>query len=244
MDQKIKNIIIGSLAVLVLGLSCYFIYNKFGSKKENNGNISENEKDIKVTLLEIIKEYGLDALHYEEDDIEFNETPKNSQLYLAALYYSNFNKNNDYVMTREELDDYFDKVYGYKPNSYPNVKCQVEKEDLYIYKDNKYVFNEEHPGHGYYGNGFLDSYIVDYVNNKNEYTISVLFLYGNEMEGYSVNEDELFKNEDDYKYASSEESLINYFKNNIDNYINGIKYRYTFEKVNGKYILKSFKEVK
>ena len=35
-------------------------------------------------------------------------------------------------MTREELDDYFDKVYGYKPNSYPNVKCQVEKEDLYI----------------------------------------------------------------------------------------------------------------
>ncbi len=90
----------------------------------------------------------------------------------------------------------------------------------------------------------MDSYITDYLNSKNEYTISILFLHGNEMEGYSVNEEDLFKNENDYENASSETSLIKFFQDNIDNYVNGVRYRYTFEKVNGKYILKSFKKVK
>ena len=244
MDSKIKNIVIGCIAILVLGLSCYFIYNKFSDKKEINNVESEDEKTIKNDLVNLIKEYGLDALSYEENDVVFSENPKNSQLYLAALYFSKVNNGKDYIMTREELDDFYEKVYGYKPSAYPNVVCQVEKDILYVYKDNKYLFYEEHPGHGYYGPGFIDSYVVDYSNKNNEYSISLLFLHGNEMEGYSVNEDNLFKKEEDYKYASSEESLIKFFNEHIDDFKDSVKYRYVFEKTNGKYILKSFKKEK
>ena len=240
MDSKIKNIVIGCIAVLVLGLSCYFIYEKFSDKKEVNNVDSEDEKTIKNDLVNIIKEYGLDALAYEENDVIFSENPKNSQLYLAALYFTKVNEGKDYIMTREELDDFFEKVYGYKPSAYPNVVCQVEKDILYVYKDNKYFFYEEHPGHGYYGPGIIDSYVVDYTNKNNEYSISLLILHGNEMEGYSVNEEALKEDID----SSSEEKLIKYFRDNIDSYKDGVKYRYTFEKTNGKYILKSFKKEK
>ena len=244
MNPKIKNIIIGIIAITVLGLSCYFIYEKYKDKDNNpNQTIVEDEKKVQEDLINIIKEYGLDALAYEEKDITFSDTPRNSQLFLAALYYTNINKDKDYVITREELDDYYEKVYGYKPNSYKNIKCQVEKEDLYIYKDNKYYFNDKHPGHGYYGYGFIDSYISDYSKNDNEYTISILFLNGSEIEGYSVNDDNLF-NDDNYNGDYKDESLSKYFKDNIDRFMKGIKYRYTFEKNSGRYILKSFKKVK
>ena len=35
------------------------------------------------------------------------------------------------------------------------------------------------------------------------------------MEGYSVNEEDLFKNENDYEHASSESSLIKFFQDNF-----------------------------
>ena len=243
MKPNFKNIIIGILALTILGLSCYFIYNKYKHEDNIDTPVVEDEKKIQEDLTNIIKEYGLDGLGYEESDITFSDKPRNSQLYLIALYYTNTNKDKDYILSREELDDYYEKVYGYKPVSYINIKCQVEKQDLYIYKDNKYYFNKSHPGHGYYGYGFIDSFITDYSKNDNTYTISILFLRGNEMEGYSVNENDLFR-DDSYKGDYTDKSLSKYFRDNIDHFIKGMKYQYTFEKNNGRYILKSFKKIK
>ena len=242
MKTNYKNIIIGVIAIIVLALSCYFIYNKYSNKEDHGNNkIVDEDKKAQEDLIKVIKEYGLDALAYEEKDITFSETPRNSQLYLAALYFEKDN-NKDYTFTREEFDDYYEKLYNYKPNSYPNIKCQADKEDLYTYKDNKYVFNKNHPGHGYYGPGFIDSYITEYLNNDNDYTISVLFLHGSEMEGYSVNEEDLFDEEkEDILY--NEDGLKKYFQENISKFMNKTKYQYTFEKNSGRYILKSFKKV-
>ncbi len=242
MKPNYKNIIIGIIATIVLGLSCYFIYNKYSDKDNNDNKIVESDKKVQDDLINIIKENGLDALSYEEKDITFTDKPSNSQLYLAALYFEKINKGKNYVFTREELDDYYEKLYGVKPSSYQNIKCQVEQEDLYIYKENKYFINDNHPGHGYYGPGFIDSYITDYLNNDNDYTISVLFLHGNEMDGYSVNEDNLFdENEEVNDY--SDKTLIKYFQENISKFMNTVKYQFTFTKSNGRYILKSFKKV-
>lgn len=244
MKPNIKNIIIGIIAITILGLSCYFIYNKYSDKNDKNDNkkIVENEKKIQDDLITVIKENGLDALAYEEKDITFSEKPSNSQLYLAALYFEKINKGKNYVFTREELDDYYDKLYGYKPSSYPNIKCQVDNEDLYVYKENKYFREDNHPGHGYYGPGFIDSYITDYLNNENDYSISVLFLHGSEIEGYNVNDDNLF-NENDEISDYSNDSLIKYFQDNISKFMNTVKYQFTFTKSSGRYILKSFKKV-
>lgn len=243
MDPKIKNIFIGCIAIIVLGLSCYLIYNKYSDKFDNGDNkkIVDNDKTIQDDLIKIIKEYGLDALSYEENDVSFNETPRNSQLYLAAFYFDNINKDYDYVFTREELDAFYEKLYGFKPNSYPNIKCQADGEDLYVYRDNKYFLNKDHPGHGYYGPGFIDSYITDYINNDNDYTISILFLHGSPMEGYSVNDDSLFNDQDIIDYSDA--SLIKYFQENISKYMSTTKYQFTFTKNSGRYILKSFKKV-
>lgn len=242
MKPNYKNIIIGIIATIVLGLSCYFIYNKYSDKDNNDNKIVESDKKVQDDLINIIKDNGLDALSYEEKDITFTDKPSNSQLYLAALYFEKINKGKNYVFTREELDDYYEKLYGVKPSSYQNIKCQVEQEDLYIYKENKYFINDNHPGHGYYGPGFIDSYITDYLNNDNDYTISVLFLHGNEMDGYSVNEDNLFdENEEVNDY--SDKTLIKYFQENISKFMNTVKYQFTFTKSNGRYILKSFKKV-
>ena len=243
MKTKCKNIIIGVVATIVLGLSCYLIYNKYKVQEDDiDVKVVDDDKKIKEDLINIIKEYGLDALAYEEKDIVFKEEPRNSQLYLIASYYEK-NKNKDYAFTREELDDYYEKVYGVKPKSYPNIKCMTDKEDLYIYEDNKYIFNKNHPGHGYYGPGFIDSFITEYQNNDKEYTIKVLFLHGNEMEGYSVNEDNLFGEEkEDILYNT--DGLKKYFKDNINKFLDKTKYQYTFEKDSGRYILKSFKKVK
>lgn len=241
MKPNYKNIIIGIFATVVLGLSCYFIYNKYSDKDNNDNKIVENDKKVQDDLINIIKENGLDALAYEEKDIAFTDKPSNSQLYLAALYFEKINKGKNYVFTREELDDYYEKLYGVKPSSYPNIECQTDKEDLYIYKENKYFVNENHPGHGYYGPGFIDSYITEYLNNDNDYTISILFLHGNEMDGYSVNEDNLFNEENIGDY--SDKTLINYFQENISKFMNTVKYQFTFTKSNGRYILKSFKKV-
>ncbi len=238
MKQNYKNIFIGIIATIILGLSCYFIYDKYGNKDNNgNGKIVEDDKKIQEDLINIIKEYGFDALAYEEEDVIFSENPNNSQLYLATIYFDKINKDKDYIFTREELDAYYEKLYGYKPSSYPNISCITDKENIYLYKENKYVKNSKHKDHSYYEPGFIDSYITDYLNNDNTYTVSILFL---NREG-KVNEDSLFKDESNKKYSNEE--MIKYFEENISDFTNTVKYRFTFEKNSGRYILKSFKKV-
>ena len=88
MKTKCKNIIIGVVATIILGLSCYLIYNKYKVQEDDiDVKVVDDDKKIKEDLINIIKEYGLDALAYEEKDIVFKEEPRNSQLYLIASYY-------------------------------------------------------------------------------------------------------------------------------------------------------------
>ena len=65
MKTKVKNTIILILALTVLCLSCYFIYDKKikeNIKKENQ--LVEADENTKKFLINVINKYGLDALSY------------------------------------------------------------------------------------------------------------------------------------------------------------------------------------
>ena len=116
---------------------------------------------------------------------------------------------------------------------------------LYNYKNDeeKYVYKEDHPGHGYYSAGFLSSYVLNAKVLDDTYSIDVLFLRGNEMDGYDVNGIDV-TNKVSAEPSDYEDKLIQYFNNHHEEFINGDKYRYVFEKDGSNYHLKSFSIVK
>ena len=73
MKNKIKDIVIAILSIIVLAFGCYFIYNKIQKDDTGDNYIIENEESVKNILIKNIKEYGLDALSYEHDDTKFIE---------------------------------------------------------------------------------------------------------------------------------------------------------------------------
>ena len=255
--NKIKNMIIIILSVAVLGLSCYLIYDKALSKKDNNNppETKETEDEVKKILLNTIKTYKLDGLYNEESDTKFTDVPTNGQLYLAYSYNvavqnnGEYGENMDTTVNKNKMDEYFKKVYGITPTKYKNIICMVDNEALVYYKEmsNNFVHNDNHPGHGYYGAGYMDAYITDYKQENNKYVISLLFMDANLMDGYTVN-GEIDTNFDN-NYGNlidenNEEKIIEYFRNHIDNYKNISRYQYTFTKEEGNYYLTSFKIVK
>ena len=250
--NKIKNMVIILLSVAVLGLSCYLIYDKTLSNKNNKSEQGQNEseEEIKNSLVSIIRKYKLDALHYEEDTIKFTDVPTNGQLYIAYLYNVDIQNDTyedmDTTVNKNKMNDYFKTVYGITPTKYKDILCGVEKEALVYYreKSDNFVQNDNHPGHGYYGSGFLDYYITDYKKEDNNYIINLLFMDANQMDGYTVNEisDNNFDNE--LLDNESNDKIKEYFQNHIDDYKNIPRYQYTFTKEDGNYYLTEFKIVK
>ena len=249
--NKIKNMVIIILSVAVLGLSCYLIYDKALSKNNNNQpETTENEEETKQILVTLIRKYKLDALHNEEESTKFTDVPTNGQLYVAYMYNVDIQndsyENMDTTVNKAKMDEYFKSVYGIKPTKYKDILCQVDDLALVYYKDksDNFVQNDEHPGHGYYGSGFLDYYIVDYKQEDNKYKISLLFMDANQMDGYTVNEisDDNFDNE--LLDNENNEKIKEYFQNHISDYQNIPKYQYTFVKSDDNYYLEEFKKVK
>lgn len=245
-----------SILLLTIFDKSLFGYNTNSNVEQEEKEVTEKqveEKDIDKdtinSLVDKVDSYGLDALYQEEKDITFDKTSTNGQLYLAYSYnegqlIKEFGENNTKNVTKEMMDKYFMDVYGYQPTTYKDIICQVEKEVLYAYKEDKkeYVYNENHPGHGYYGPGFLAYHVSNAKMKDNTYTIDVIFLRGNEMEGYEVNGVDVTDkttSETDY-----ENELIKYFHEHLDEFVNGTKYRYVFEKVEGNFYLRAFSIVK
>ncbi|MBP5684249.1 MAG: hypothetical protein J6X02_03230 [Bacilli bacterium] len=257
MKTKVKNTIILILALTVLCLSCYFIYDKKikeNIKKENQ--IVEADENTKKFLINVINKYGLDALSYEYDDIKFNNKLSNGILYLAFNniashddgYLNHFEDNNKWEIDKSKFDDYFNHAYGFTPKDYSNIICTVENEVLvYYHKDTKkFSYNDKHPGHGYYGSGYIDYYITSYEKEKDLYTINVLFLIGSPIDGYRVNEHDITENiiSSSNDMDEIENTYQKYFKEHLYDF-NGIeKYQYVFQKVDSNYYLKEYHKVK
>jgi len=248
--NKVKNMVIIILSVLVLGLSCYLIYDKALSKKDIEPQVVENDEEVKQTLVTLIRKYKLDALHNEENNIKFTDVPTNGQLYIAYMYNVDIQNDSyedmDTTVNKNKMDEYFKSVYGIKPTKYQDIFCQVEKEALVYYreKSDNFVQNDNHPGHGYYGAGFLDYYVTDYKQEGNKYIISLLLMDANLMDGYIVNEIEDNNFDSGLLDEDNSDKIKEYFQNHIDDYKNIPRYQYTFVKTDDNYYLEEFKIIK
>ena len=132
MKTKVKNTIIFIIALTVLCLSCYYIYDK--KIKENTNNvINEADETTKKFLINVINEYGLDALSYEYDNVKFDNKLSNGILYLAFNYIS---KNDDsylnhfedsikWEIDKSKFDDYFNHAYGFSFHLFTCLSCYI-----------------------------------------------------------------------------------------------------------------------
>ena len=255
MKSKVKNTIIFIIALTVLCLSCYYIYDK-KIKADTENVINETEENNKKFLINVINEYGLDALSYEYDNVKFSNKLSNGILYLAFNYISknddsdinHFEDSKKWEIDKSKFDDYFSHAYGFVPKEYKNIICKVDNEVLVYYnKDTKkFTYNDNHPGHGYYGSGYIDYYITSYKKEKDLYTIDVLSLLGSPIVGYSINDKDITNNivssSDDMDEL--EKMYQKYFKEHLDDFKNVKKYQYVFQKVDNNYYLREFHKVK
>ena len=123
MKTKVKNTIILIFALIVLCLSCYFIYDKKIKDNNKENIINETEENTKKFLINDINEYGLDALSYEYDNIKIDNKISNGVLYLAFnyiaknddSYISHFEDTKKWEIDRSKFDNYFNSAYGFIP---------------------------------------------------------------------------------------------------------------------------------
>lgn len=268
-ENKTKNrgfLLIIFLIIVILLLSAALVYVIFFSGKDNDGNKKtdadtkqniEEPRELNKTeisdLMSIIEKYYLRNLSDYYTHKKFTSEADNGMLDLMYLYVrgmdeeawsKHFDEENEWSFDIEKADKYFKDLYGFKVNEYKDIICDLDKIPLVKYDkaNNLYVFNDEHPGHGGLSIGFTDYYVLDSNKTDDKYEISILFLYGNEMDGFYVNGKELVIDFDESIVEPEDyvETYKNYFTNNIDKFKSGKKYTYTFEKLNDKYILKEF----
>ena len=153
-----------------------------------------------------------------------------------------FDDNSEWSFSKTEADNYFQELYNFKPSSYRDVMCGNDDGALLYFKGDKFVWNDDHPGHGAYSVNYIDYYVSDSSVDGNTYTLTISFLYGHEEMGYYINgvsiDDKVdYESEDDYDKILA--LYKSYFNKNKDEYKNK-GYKFTFEKKNGNYYLKSF----
>ena len=220
------------------------------TKKDDNDKSSRNESEVISKIMKKIEKYYLLELTYGKTtnftkdnitDIQLNNLETNMVAKYEDSWSDHFENEEEWSFSKSEADTFFKEVYGFVPTSYRDVICDNDGEALLIYKNNKFVWNDEHPGHGAYAVNYLDYSVLDVKEEGNTYTLDILFIYGNEEMGFYINKNEVSAEEayddDDYEAAQSR-IYKNYFNKHKNEYKND-GYKFTFEKINGEYYLKS-----
>lgn len=215
------------------------------SDNKETTNKPKTDKDI---ILNKIKKYNLMALKYFDKDLTFNKEdvsdvtnysePMGELLYLYVADNGN--------ISNQKANEVYSDIFGYYPETMVAYNCSLDGEELLSVNSEKqeYYINENHPGHGGRISSFADYRIVDYTEEAGKYTISLALLYGNNAEGYYINDTEVLvdiPDEDDL----SETELLNKYKEYLKSadLTNIKKYTYIFEKSgsDNNIVLKEFK---
>lgn len=224
---------------------------KIDSKEDDKDtNSSELSKDEISLLIGKIRKYELLDLSSTDKKVTFDGNVTNDMLYSMFYYISDLDDSfakhweneTAWSFSTSKADEYFKDAFGFTPKAYTNLLCPVDDEPLLIYdkNNNLFTYNDEHPGHGGGFSGFIDYIITNSSKEGNIYTIDALFLRGNEMDGYYINNEE-FNISLDYEGDGSSLFKSEFKKINPSKYT---KYSFTFEKVNSSYYLKSIAPVK
>lgn len=235
----------------------YETYQQELEKRMNDkiASYHKNETSVHRLVMMFIDKYLLGGLYYAYADNENPSEPSSELEDLARDYIvwgrekaADNNITEDiYNVTKEDMDTYFQEVFNVTPTKYQNIMCEMDKQVLYFYKDGKFVYNENHGGHGtdlfpY----FTDYQIIDYKEEGNNITIQLILLSYDDVTGYKVNgkddEDAIKEVESDELY--SQVGYIDYFHNHIEKYKKNGVFEYSFEKRTNGFTLKSFKIVK
>lgn len=216
-------------------------------KDDSNSELSKDEISL---LIGKIKKYELLDLANPNKKVTFDGSVTNEMLY-SMFYYieglddsfaKHWEDESSWSFGSNKADEYFKDAFGFTPKEYKNLICSVDDEILLNYdKDNEtFTYNDEHPGHGGGFSGFIDYNVVSSSKNGNLYTINALFLRGNEMDGYYINDSE-FTIDQEYEDDGTSIYKNEFKKINPSKYT---KFTFTFEKVNNNYYLKSISTTK
>ena len=212
---------------------------------------TELSKDEISLLINKIDKYELLNLRDTEKKVSFSSDKVTNDMMYSMFYYvaglddsfDNHWDKNTWSFKKTKADEYFSNAFGFTPKDYPNLVCPVENEDLLVYDkaNGTFSYNDEHPGHGGPIGGFIDYKVTSSKKENSTYTIDVLFLRGNEMDGYYVNDEEF-----NITIADDEDENVSLYKKafkdiDISKYK---KYSFVFEKVKDNFYLKSISYIK
>ena len=214
------------------------------TKEATSDEISAIMKKFdKYYLMELI--YGTDATFTKDkiNDLQLNMLGTYMSAKYSDAWQEAYENNAEVSFSKSDADTYFQELYGFKPNTYRDVICSNDEEAFWYYKGDKFVHNDDHPGHGGYTTSYLDYYVSDSKVEGNTYTITLNLLYGHEEMGYYINgvsiddKVDVEYSDDDYDKVYAE--YKSYFNKHKDEYKKRA-YKFTFEKKNGEYYLKSY----
>lgn len=246
-----KKIVIITLGVLIVSSLTIFCVIKFNdNSKKGIKELSQNEID---DLMEIIdKLYIVDE---RDENIDENHKLSNQQLLEFAFANTKIIKETNSLYEKEwnynDLNETVNKYFGIDLIK-EDYLCPLDKHAFYKYdtKNDKYIFNKEHLGHG-------GPEIIDVINlysssysKKDIYTIKVKKAFSSDMNENPDNEAIYNKNYNSYLYPEDDlfevygENRNEVFKNareKVEGYKDELyEYTYTFKKENGNYIFLTY----
>lgn len=252
-DSRRKTLLITIFIFILITATAilYFTYTKDVKTVKSNNDSEINNKPTKKTdeelIIEKIKKYNLIALRYYKNDLSFKKSEVTEAIsYSEPMGELLFAYVSDHgSLNREAADKLYKDLFGYAPETMIPYVCPLDNEELLSVDDAKelYYINENHPGHGGRIYDYIDLKIIDTKKTDNLYEVSVAFLYGNNADGFYINDKEIELPTSDEKEYTEEDYIKAYkdfFKEKTD-FTDVEKYTYTFEKENNNYILKEFK---
>lgn len=265
--NDITIVILSALTLLLIGA---FVYLNF-SEKESNEELDNSNKEIEYSDIstneeiiyifsDVLEENYISNIAILERDIENFDDLTNIEKLDIAYKMANIEANYIYEngFSADLINNYFDRTfYDNITWNKDDIICDICGEILFIYdsENNKYIYNENHLGHG---TSYADNYyskIIEIKNNENTYIVTEVKLwnvmdidstllfafdtYKNSRELvyplFSIDNNNYEKIEDQYSL------LINELEENFDDYKDNMaRYTYTFEKTDDKYLLVSF----
>ena len=270
MNQEIKpqktrkigqTILIIFLLFIILGLVGYIAYDKVFSnevekekKTTEKIKVTEEKEDldaIATKLVDKLNKYYV-TFYDDKESVQFSTLSDKDKI-LGAYEYGN-----DYKLTKETVDDYYNNLFNIKLTEYPELECWAG-DGIYA-KYNSEV--DEYEVVGDHAHGGLDGHpqagIIKYnniekVNNDYVVTVTKVFFPNlKDSDGYfyaDYNYKTRIHELDSYGDHGLSDTEINVVKNYYDQNYEKFKdikpqYKYTFKKEDNSYYLKSFETVK
>lgn len=249
--NKVSKMIISICCVIIIGVESFLLIKSFLKTHETMDNNSTLEQELESVskennqittdyLLTIISDYQLNIFDQFKMTLDFKEIDIQKKLTYA---YFHLNDTNDFSkgVSKQKIEKLFLKVFGDEEVDHQDIICDCGKTLISYNKETGIYQKVNHPGHGgstfAYGAAYNKPLSLTISNNQYKLTVNKLFINNLNTAYSSVMSDEstvLFENE----LELSIDDIIKKYEATYEEYSKkSIKYSYTFEKKNNKFIL-------